>query len=117
MSKTLEKYFKTKQKRNNHPEKNVIYILTTKQNKKDRIYIVGSSIDLKERLGTYNKTCDHEVIYYKICKNEEHMELCEKIILLMLDEYREVANRDRFILPNNKNISFFTDIIDKHCAF
>ena len=45
------------------------------------------------------------------------MELCEKIILLMLDEYREVANRDRFILHNNKNISFFTDIIDKHCAF
>ena len=45
------------------------------------------------------------------------MELCEKIILLMLDEYREVANRDRFILPNNKNISFFTDIIDKYCAF
>ena len=45
------------------------------------------------------------------------MELCEKIILLMLDEYREVANRYRFILLNNKNISFFTDIIDKHCTF
>ena len=57
----------------------------TKENKKNRIYIVGSSIDLKERLGTYNKTCDHEVVFYKECKNEEHMDLSEKIILLMLD--------------------------------
>jgi hypothetical protein len=31
--------------------------------------------------------------------------------------YKEKANRDRFILPLDKNISFFTDIIDKSIEF
>ena len=43
------------------------------------------------------------------------MDLSEEIILLMLEEYREVANRDRFVLPVGENIKFFTDIIDKYC--
>ena len=74
----MEKKFKLKQKRSNFSEKNVIYILTTKQNKQDKqdnIYIVGSSIDLKKRLGTYNKTCEHEVIYSKSCNNENENEM------------------------------------------
>ena len=37
----------------------------------------------------------------------------EKLCLLKLNKFREVANKDRFILPVDKNISFFTDIIDK----
>ena len=43
------------------------------------------------------------------------MDLSEEIILLMLEEYREVANRDRFVLPIGENIKFFIDIIDKYC--
>jgi hypothetical protein len=115
--KNLENMILKKQKREKYPDKYFIYLLTTDDHKKRNTYILGQAKNLTTRLGTYNKTCDHEVVYYKVCKNEEHMELCEKIILLMLEEYREVANRDRFILPNNKDISFFTDIIDKHCAF
>ncbi len=115
--KNLENMILKKQKREKYPDKYVIYLLTTEDHKKRNTYIVGKAKNLTTRLGTYNKTCDHKVVYYKVCKNEEHMELCEKIILLMLDEYREVANRDRFILPYNKDISFFTDIIDKHCTF
>jgi len=42
------------------------------------------------------------------------MDLSEKIILLMLDEYREVINRDRFILPKGKDNKFFIDIINKY---
>ena len=43
------------------------------------------------------------------------MDLSEEIILLMLDEHKEVANRDRFILPIGEDIKFFIDIIDKYC--
>ena len=43
------------------------------------------------------------------------MDLSEEIILLMLEEYREVANRDRFVLPIGEDIKFFTDIINKYC--
>ena len=45
------------------------------------------------------------------------MDLSEEIILLMLEEYREVANRDRFVLPIEKDVKFFTDIIDNCIDF
>jgi hypothetical protein len=113
--KILEDMVLKKQKRTEYPDSNVIYLLTTEDHKKRRTYIIGKAKNLKERLSTYNKTCEHEVIYYKSCKNEKHMDLCEEIILLMLEEYREVANRDRFILPISEDIIFFTNIINKHC--
>ena len=69
--KLLENAFVKKQKRKDYPEKNVIYMLTTEDNKNKRIYIIGKAKDLKHRLSTYNKTAEHEVVYYKECKNEE----------------------------------------------
>jgi hypothetical protein len=113
--KILEDMVLKKQKRTEYPESNVIYLLTTEDHKKRRTYILGKAKNLTTRLGTYNKTCDHEVIYYKACKTEKHMDLSEEIILLMLEEYREVANRDRFVLPVGEDIKFFTDIINKYC--
>ena len=101
-----------KQQRKDYPEKNVVYILTTEDNKKKRIYIVGKAKELKTRLSPYNKTAEHEVVYYKECKDEEHMKLVEAIVLFKLKEYKEKANRDRFILPVDKDISFFTNIIE-----
>jgi hypothetical protein len=47
----------------------------------------------------YDKTCDHYVVYYKECKNEEEMDLIEDMVIKKLDKYKEVANRDRFVLP------------------
>ena len=44
------------------------------------------------------------------------MNIIEKIILNKLNNYREIANRDRFILPIEKDITFFTTIIDD-CIF
>ncbi len=41
------------------------------------------------------------------------MELSEKIILSKLDEFREKANRDRFILPVDKDIDFFMNTINQ----
>ncbi len=115
--KLLENLHIKKQKRNEYPENYVIYIVTTKDNKNNRIYIVGKAKNLTTRLSTYNKTAEHEVIYYKSCKNEEDMNIIEQIVLNKLKDYKEKANRDRFILPENKDISFFTNIIDNSIKF
>ena len=115
--KLLENIYLTKHKRINYPEKNVIYILTSEDNKKKHIYIIGKSINLKNRLGNYNKSSEHEVIYYKSCKNKNEMNLVEAMVLNKLKDYKEKSNRDRFILPLEKDISFFTNIIDKCVDF
>ncbi len=45
------------------------------------------------------------------------MNVIELMVINKLKDYKEKANRDRFILPLDKNISFFTDIIDKSIEF
>ena len=109
---TLKNTFVKKHVGTNYPDKNVVYLITTKYHKKDRIYIVGKTADLKNRLNVYNKTCDHEVIYYVNCITQKSMGLIEQIILDKLSKFREVENRDRFILPVDKDISFFINIFD-----
>lgn len=92
-------------------------MLTTKDYKERRIYIIGKTQNLTNRLSTYNKTIDHEVIYYKKCKNLENMDIVENIILKKLNKYQEVANRDRFILPLENDISLFINIINDSINF
>jgi hypothetical protein len=113
----LQNSFLKKQHRIDYPEKYVIYMLTNEDNKNKRIYIIGKATNLKERLSSYNKTSEHEVVYYKSCIKKEYMKTIEEMILLKLELYREQANRDRFILPNNANIKLFTDIIDDSIKF
>ena len=79
--------------------------------KKRNTYIIGKAINLTDRLSTNNKTCDHEVVHYKKCEDEENMDLSEKLILKKLEKYREVATRDRFILPTCEDITLFTSSI------
>ena len=92
-------------------------MLTSKYHVKENIYIIGKATNLTTRLGTYDKTCDHYVVYYKECKNEEEMTLIEDMVIKKLDKYKEVANRDRFILPFDNDIKLFTDIIDNCVNF
>ena len=54
-------------------------------------------------------------MYYQECPNEEKMPLVETLVLSKLDEYREQANRDRFVLPENQKIDLFIDTI-KECV-
>jgi hypothetical protein len=115
--KLLQDLYIKKQQRIEYPERNVIYILTTEDNKNKRIYIIGKANKLKNRLSTYNKTAEHEVVYYKSCKSEEDMNVIELMVINKLKNYKEKANRDRFILPLEKDIKFFTDIIDKSIEF
>ena len=115
--KLLKDMYVKKHKRKDYPENNVIYILSTVDHLKNRIYIVGKAKNLKNRLSTYNKTCDHQVIYHKKCVDEEILNLVEIMVLNKLKQYQEKANRDRFILPLENDISLFTNIIEKCINF
>ena len=110
--KLLEDTYLKKHKRMDYDGSNVIYMLTTNYYKNKRIYIIGKAKSLKDRLSTYNKTMDHEVVYYKECDNENDMNIIEKVVLNKLNKYREIANRDHFILPLENDIILFTNVID-----
>ena len=114
--KILEDTYLRKHKRIDY-EKNVIYILTTEENKKNRIYIIGKAVNLTNRLSSYNKTAEHEVIHYKECLNEDVMTTIENMVLIKLTNYREIANRDRFVLPLEKDINFFINIVNDCIKF
>jgi hypothetical protein len=45
------------------------------------------------------------------------MNIIELMVLNKLQEYKEKANRDRFILPLEKDIAFFTNIIENCINF
>jgi len=111
-----KKYVKS-QPRVQYKEKYVIYVLTTALMKKERRYILGKANNLTHRLSTYNKSDEHEVVYYQECGDEETMTLVENMVFQYLKEYREQANRERFILPENQKIELFSNIINKSIEF
>ena len=45
------------------------------------------------------------------------MNIIECMVINKLQNYKELANRDRFILPIEKDIVFFTNIIDESVNF
>ena len=108
-----KKYVK-KQPRTQYDERNVVYILTTSNMKKERRYILGKATNLTSRLSVYNKSDEHEVVYYQECPDEEKMNLVESLVFCKLQEYREQANRERFLLPTDDTIDLFSDTI-KYC--
>jgi len=115
--KCMEKLYLKKQERQYYPETNIVYIITTNEYKNNRIYIIGKTTNLTNRLSTYNKTAEHIVVYYKECNSVDDMDTVEIMVLKKLNKYREEINRDRFILPEDKDISFFTNIIEKSVEF
>ena len=72
--------------------------------KKERRYILGKATNLTSRLSVYNKSDEHEVIYYQECPDEERMRVVETLVFCKLNEYREQAN----------SVDLFSDTI-KHC--
>ncbi len=95
----------------------MLYVLTTTLMKKERRYILGKANNLTHRLSTYNKSDEHEVVYYQECGDEETMTLVENMVFQYLKEYREQANRERFILPKTEEIKLFSDTINKSVEF
>ena len=45
------------------------------------------------------------------------MSSVEGVIFKKLDPYRQQANRERFVLPQGKDISFFTNVIERCVKF
>lgn len=113
----LEEVCLSKTRRVEYKEHNVIYLVTTEDHLKRRTYIVGKARDLTSRLSTYNKTCEHTVEYYRACPTEDDMATAEVMILSRLRNYREKSNRDRFILPDDQDVSFFISVIDECIDF
>jgi hypothetical protein len=109
---TVSKEEKGLPKKSGKFEKNLVYMLTSPIHLENRMYIIGKSKNLNSRLSSYNKGVDHDVIYTKKCKNVEQLNVVELMILYKLDEYRERANRDRFILPDEKDVDFFMSVFD-----
>jgi hypothetical protein len=70
--------------------------------------------NLTNRVSMYNKTDEHEVVYYQEFIDEDSMGIIETLVFKKLQSYREQANRERFILPEDKDIKYFVDII-KEC--
>ena len=85
--------------------------------KKERRYILGKAENLTNRLSVYNKSDEHEVIYHQSCGEIEDMDIAENMIFKKLKEYREQPNRERFILPEDKDIDFFKDTIREFIKF
>jgi CHAD domain-containing protein len=54
------------------------------------------------------------VVFYQECPDEETMGMVETMVFQKLKEYREQANRERFILPKEDKIYIFSDTI-KEC--
>jgi hypothetical protein len=104
------KYVK-RQPRLQYDVPNVIYILTTPTHKLEGRYILGKAENLTNRLSVYNKTDEHEVVYYQGCRDETCMKIAEQMIFYNLEQYREQANRERFVLPKGGNINLFIDEI------
>ena len=76
---------------------------------------MGKATNLTNRLSTYNKTDEHEVVFQVSCGTKENMNVVEPMVFNKLEEFRERANRERFILPENKDIDFFIQKI-KDCV-
>ena len=105
-----QKYVK-RQPRLQYDVPNVIYILTTQTHKLEGRYILGKAENLTNRLSVYNKTDEHEVVYYQGCRDDTCMKIAEQMIFYNLEQYREQANRERFVLPKSCDINLFIDEI------
>ena len=116
IQKLNNKYVK-QQPRVQYKETNVIYILTTKLLKKERRYILGKATNLTNRLSTYNKTDEHDVVYYQECPDVESMSIIETMVFQRLKKYREQANRERFVLPKGEHVDLFRDVINESIEF
>jgi prophage antirepressor-like protein len=98
----------------------IVYLMTTDEGEKVDEYVVGKTINLKNRKDGYdsNKLHDFKVIYYKVCNGIKTMDIIEANILIKLGKYRCKAGRDVFLLPTvEEGISTFTNIFDECIKF
>ena len=99
--------------------RNVCYLCTSDEKESEGIYIIGKSINLKNRLGHYNdnKLINFKIVYYISCKTVHVMNAVENLILSKMNKYKILSTRDVFKLPEGKDVSFFTQYFDYQKKF
>jgi len=97
-----------------HNDRNVVYIMATKESVSTREYAIGKATDLNHRQDDYNhnKLHDFNVIYYKSFNCPRIMDYVESLVLSKLNKYKCKSTRDAFFLPENCDLSTFTDVFD-----
>ena len=95
-----------------YKDKNVIYVITSRYHLPERIYLIGKAVNFIDRLSSHNRTVEHDVIFIKECNSASQMRLVELMVLTILSKYREITCRDRFVLPEGKDISLFIKPIE-----
>jgi len=112
----VEKKYVNSSVSDNHD--NVIFIIKNTHNSSDNAYIFDKCKNFEKALSKYNKTLfEYEIIYSKSCRTKGIMDLVEEVVFHKLNRYRERFDRKRFILPADKHVSFFCDVIDKCIQF
>lgn len=110
----IERKFKSQ--RVQYDGSNFIYIITSPSLFQNRTYIIGKTINLTNRLNI-GKSEEYNVIFYQTLPSVDLMDTVEKAVYSKLSEYRLDHNRDHFILPENKSIELFKDIINECINF
>jgi hypothetical protein len=101
----------------NYPLGNFVYLLSTENYKKETTYLVGRTSNLKQRLITYNRYGNYQLVYYKECKLNTMSTIKKVVIHLMRKCKIKGCTKNRFFLPEGKDISVFTNVIDKCVEF
>jgi hypothetical protein len=91
--------------------KYVIYIITTENRKVKNEYKIGKTKNLTNRKGVYETTEPHEIVYYRECRDSEHMKIAEQYVFYALKNNRVQANHEWFQLPYGLDVSYFSNII------
>ena len=110
--KLIRKY--VKKPKEIHKDRNVVYIMGTKESVSTREYAIGKATDLNHRQDDYNhnKLHDFDVIYYKSFSCPRIMDYVESLVLSKLNKYKCKATRDAFYLPEDCDLTTFTDVFE-----
>ena len=88
-----------------------MYIVQTDSTKITRRYKIGKTKNLEENLAFYNRLEPSEYVFYMNCNSEHMMDSTETFVHSCLSKCREYANHEYFILPEDKETTFFIRII------
>ena len=110
--KLIRKY--VKKPKEIHKDRNVVFIMGTKESVSTREYAIGKATDLNHRQDDYNhnKLHDFDVIYYKSFSCPRIMDYVESLVLSKLNKYKCKATRDAFCLPEDCDLTTFTDVFE-----
>lgn len=94
-------------------EKYAIYIMTNKNEEKQRRYKIGFATSSELRRSNLDTASSEEfkILHREPCKTKNNMNLCEKLIHNKLNCYRVTQSKEFFELPKDKEIEFFITIV------